>query len=115
MPSGLEKLFQRLAGVTIHPPLVTCHTPSIVGVWFSPGPLRTAKVLAATARVINAICVLCFILNPFGDWTSLIRPSLLLVIEVPFSCLSVSRHDLKDGFLAKGDENLSVSFPMVDE
>src|SRR6266540_5572400 len=48
------------------PNLVTCHTPSIVGVWFSPGLLHTSKLLAATARVITAICVLSFIFCSFG-------------------------------------------------
>src|SRR5687768_8796528 len=47
------------------PTLVTCHTPSMVGVWFSPGSLHTSKVLAATARVITAIFVLSFIFCSF--------------------------------------------------
>jgi hypothetical protein len=103
-----------LGSLQLTPCLVTCHTPSIVGVWFSPGSLHTNKVLATTARVINAICVLRFIFSPLVTGLSVL-PSLLLVIEVSVSCRSVSRHYLKDGFSAKGDGNLSDSFPMVEE
>src|SRR5688572_24613443 len=56
-----------LGSLQLTPPLVTCHTPSIVGVWFlpfSPGSLHTANVLAAMARVITAICILSFIFVP---------------------------------------------------
>src|SRR5882762_12018765 len=48
------------------PWMVRC-TPSIVGVWFSLGSLHTSKVLAATARVITAICVLSFIFCSFFE------------------------------------------------
>src|SRR5687768_2099374 len=54
-----------LGSLQLTPTLNTCHTPSIVGVWFSPGSLHTSKVLAATARVITAICVLSFIFCSF--------------------------------------------------
>jgi hypothetical protein len=47
------------------PTLVTCHTPLIVGAWFSPESLHTSKLLAATARVATAICIFNFIFHSF--------------------------------------------------
>jgi hypothetical protein len=54
-------------------------------------------VLAATARVINAICDLRFILNPLVTELS-VWPSLLLVIELSF--LPLSAPSLSEGLFS---------------
>src|SRR4029079_3856455 len=80
------------------PSLLTCHTPSIVGVWFSPGSLHTSKVLAATARVITAIFVLSFIFYSFCELV-------FLLLGRTGNCChqghGLSRHCLQDVFSGK--------------
>jgi hypothetical protein len=87
-----------LGSLQLTPPLVTCHTPSIVGVWFSPESLHTSKLLAATARVATAICVLNFIFYSFCDLA-------FLVLGRTGNCGHhghvLSRHCLQDVFSEK--------------
>src|SRR6185369_12967657 len=61
-----------LGSLQLTPPLFTCHTPSIVGVWFSPESLHTSKLLAARARAATAICVLNFIFYSFCELSFLL-------------------------------------------
>jgi hypothetical protein len=73
-----------LSQLALH--LVTCHTPSIVGV-VSRGALsalHTSEELAARPRVITAICVLRFIFVPFVDMG--------FVVLAFFDCSSLSCH-----------------------
>src|SRR5688572_29540503 len=97
-----------LGSSQLTPPRFTCHTPSIVGAWFSAWSLHTSKVLTATASVIIVICVLYFMFPwrrafLFGFLCS----SLLSII----SCRSVSRRCLQDVFSGKGGRIFRF-FPM---
>src|SRR5262249_33645439 len=69
-----------LGSLQLTPCLVTCHTPSIVGVSWP----DTREVLTPRARAITAICVLSFIFCSFGFFGSFF----LVLAFFDFSLLS---------------------------